>query len=801
MELELTLRKNRIMSKRLLILDNASNCLDMAIRAKLSGWDIRWWDRPRPDGSPRLAGMGMIDKIQDFNEIKRKWLDWADLIYLPDNVLWTDMLEPYRLQGYPILAPSPAAAALELDRDAGQKAMKKAGIPIMKTVEFHDYDSAIAFVKKNPAFLVSKPSGDANKALSYVAHDPADLVYMLTRWKNNPALKSAARSEGFILQERKYGVEMAVGGFFGPHGFGQYFYENWEYKKLMADDLGVNTGEMGCYDDKTEVLTENGWKFWPDVTMEDKLATLVNGVTVFELPSAVVKYDYDGDMVCWNNQTLDIMVTPNHNMYVNKQSSALKKKDENYEFILAENCTDFQYEIQRTSEWCGESDDFYVIPERKCYKQTSLTRAFPMIEWARFMGVAVAEGWFGDKNIIIAQSHPIKMQKVRKVIVDAGLEFIKVKNGFAINSTQIAQHFKNFGRAWEKKVPEFIKNGTTEVITAFLEGYALGDGNMQENGFRIFYTTSKLLADDVQELLLKIGRVGIIKERDRIGKSNIAPDGHLITSRRISYEIIERVKKTRSWLDKRDRSLVHYSGKVYCATVSSHILYVRRNGKPLWCGNTLSRIVKKSKLADIVLKPIEEQLHKIGYVGYVDNNCIIDDKGIPWPMEYTMRDGWPTKHNVTAHVKNEDPVQWMLDLVNGKDTMECIDGEVCVSVLIALPDFPYSKITNKELCGIPIRGANDMKHIHLSEAMMGIAPTMVGDKVVDQPGLVTCGDYVMVVTGTGDTITAARKDCYTAVKKVKIPNNMMYRNDIGAGRMKKHLPLLHKMGYGKGLEF
>ena len=215
---------------------------------------------------------------------------------------------------------------------------------------------------------------------------------------------------------------------------------------------------------------------------------------------------------------------------------------------------------------------------------------------------------------------------------------------------------------------------------------------------------------------------------------------------------------------------------------------------------TLSRIVTKSKLAEQVLLPIGPQLEKIGYCGYIDNNCIIDKDG-PWPMEWTMRDGWPTRHNVMAHVKNEDPIQWMLDLLNGEDTMECIENEICVSVVVALPDFPYSKITNKELCGMPVRGAEDLKHVHLCEVMVGEAPTMVGDKVVDLPGLVTAGDYPCVITGTGTTISGARRDAYTAVKKIKIPNSPFYRPDIGAGRMKKQLPLLHKMGYGKGMEF
>ena len=58
-------------------------------------------------------------------------------------------------------------------------------------------------------------------------------------------------------------------------------------------------------------------------------------------------------------------------------------------------------------------------------------------------------------------------------------------------------------------------------------------------------------------------------------------------------------------------------------------------------------------------------------------------------------------------IKNEDPIQWQLDLINGKDTIKAIDNEVCVSILMALPDFPYSKITNKE--NKVIRSVNRLK--------------------------------------------------------------------------------------------
>ena len=99
-------------------------------------------------------------------------------------------------------------------------------------------DQAIAYVKKQDRPFVSKPSGDADKALSYVAKSPADLVYMLERWKKSSKLKPP-----FILQEKVDGIEMAVGGWFGPHGFNRGWCENFEFKKLMADDYGRGRAE------------------------------------------------------------------------------------------------------------------------------------------------------------------------------------------------------------------------------------------------------------------------------------------------------------------------------------------------------------------------------------------------------------------------------------------------------------------------------------------------------------------------------------------------------------------------------
>lgn len=446
---------------KILCIDTGSNALDLLMRCQAYGHDVKWYQKDFDNRTVRRSGEGIIPLIRDFDSLRKRWLGWADLIYLPDNAHYLDMLEPYRKIGYPIYGPSPEAADLELNREAGQDAMKDCGIEIMESKTFFDYASAEAWVRKHPQYLVSKPSGDVDKAMSYVAHDAGDMCYMLRRWAKVDKYVRMAKELGFILQEKKTGCEMAVGGWFGPDGWSKWWLENWEFKKLMAGGMGPNTGEMG----------------------------------------------------------------------------------------------------------------------------------------------------------------------------------------------------------------------------------------------------------------------------------------------------------------------------------------------------TLTRMVRKSKLASEMLLPMTPVLERLGYVGFIDSNCIIDDSGQPWPMEFTMRDGWPLRHNLTAMLTNEDPAQWMMDKINGKDTIEAVDGRVCISVVMAIPDFPYSKLLNKEVCGIPIYGDIDMDHIHLSECMLGEAPVLVGDKVLDMPCPVTAGDYVMIVTGCGETITGARKSAYTAAKKIRVPNSPFYRLDIGRDKLMQHIPLVQKFGYAAGLSY
>ena len=218
----------------ILLLDPAGALVDFGIRCLAEGHEVKQWVRPHGQELSKI-GKGLIDQVQNW-EI---WAKKADLIVLSDNAFEMRKLEKYHEDGYPIIGTNLLGAKLELDRDYGQEIMKKGGLAVVPSQEFHSYNDAIEFVKANPKRYVSKPSGDADKALSYVSKSPADMVFMLQRWKEN------GKQRDFILQEFVDGVEFGVGAWIGPNGFSKNIIESFEHKKLMSSNYGCNTGEQG----------------------------------------------------------------------------------------------------------------------------------------------------------------------------------------------------------------------------------------------------------------------------------------------------------------------------------------------------------------------------------------------------------------------------------------------------------------------------------------------------------------------------------------------------------------------------
>jgi phosphoribosylamine--glycine ligase len=202
---------------------------------------------------------------------------------------------------------------------------------------------------------------------------------------------------------------------------------------------------------------------------------------------------------------------------------------------------------------------------------------------------------------------------------------------------------------------------------------------------------------------------------------------------------------------------------------------------------TVSRIVRRSKLADQLLQPIEEQLNAIGYVGNVDVNCIIDEGGNAWPLEFTMRLGWPA-FNLEVALFDCDPVEFLHALACG----ETIRGarrfnEVAVGVVLAIPPYPHPPRDYEDLVGIPIYGED--AGFHPCEVQRGEATA-----------LATAGHYVGISVGTGARVSEAARQAYRQLKKISMPASPFWRIDIGL-RLRRELDQLQQHGFAASLEY
>ena len=115
--------------------------------------------------------------------------------------------------------------------------------------------------------------------------------------------------------------------------------------------------------------------------------------------------------------------------------------------------------------------------------------------------------------------------------------------------------------------------------------------------------------------------------------------------------------------------------------------------------------------------------------------------------------------------------------------------------MLAQPDYPHSNATKAEVADIPIWGITAKNLKYVQPQAVKITPFEVkGEKV---PTWTTAGDYLLVVTGMGKTISLACGRAYKTIEDIDIADKM-YRDDIGE-KLEKELPELQKHGYA--LEF
>jgi phosphoribosylamine--glycine ligase len=186
---------------------------------------------------------------------------------------------------------------------------------------------------------------------------------------------------------------------------------------------------------------------------------------------------------------------------------------------------------------------------------------------------------------------------------------------------------------------------------------------------------------------------------------------------------------------------------------------------------TLATYEGASVLFQRTLRHLTPELARSGYVGYVNLNTIVNERGI-FPLELTCRFGYPGFAILDAlHVGGWGEV--FRQLLAGDDALLRTHPGFAICIVLTVPTFPYHHGYAELSKGAPVlfrqsMTAEDRKHLHFAEVAMR------GEQ------LVTSGSvgYVMVVTGNGATVEEARAVAYDRAAKVVIPN-VRYRLDIG----------------------
>jgi phosphoribosylamine--glycine ligase len=224
-------------TRKFLFVSDVALIGDLAYSVKNEGNEVRYYIHSKTD---KDVSEGFVEKTDDWESLK----DWADVIVF-DDIGFGAAVERLRKDGKAVVGGTIASDRLEIDRDFGQEQLKKAGLQVVQSWDFHTFDDAVRFVKENPGRYVVKPSGKAQeeKVLSFIGQeeDGLDVLAVLERYKST----WSAKIKSFQLQKFVSGVEIAVGAFFNGQDFILPACINFEHKRMFNEEIGPSTGEMG----------------------------------------------------------------------------------------------------------------------------------------------------------------------------------------------------------------------------------------------------------------------------------------------------------------------------------------------------------------------------------------------------------------------------------------------------------------------------------------------------------------------------------------------------------------------------
>lgn len=301
-----------------------------------------------------------------------------------------------------------------------------------------------------------------------------------------------------------------------------------------------------CFSPDTEVLTDQGWKLFPDLDRTERVAQWRGGMVSFAEPRAWQEVDYAGPMYhIRGERSADLLVSENHRCLIESQEGS-------FEFV-----TPSAYPIGRARQHHAG-----VLPGGKRCDKNKLILAVAIQADARIQG---NHADFYLKKLrkidrLLTALDALQVEYARTLEITSKPGFQRISFPWAVAATWLCvESHKTFVRS-------ALMALAPDLRCFFLEELGYWDGSIKTQG-RCWYYANTNLAN--VELVSELAAVTGLRS---VTKHQVLKSGKRFAT--VSLRAQSWTNTDRYTVTKRD-----YRGKVYCVTMPNSTVIVRRRGR------------------------------------------------------------------------------------------------------------------------------------------------------------------------------------------------------------------------------
>lgn len=342
-----------------------------------------------------------------------------------------------------------------------------------------------------------------------------------------------------------------------------------------------------CYDEETEFLTKDGWKFGKDMLDSDLLYCYNRDTDTWmwgEQLSAFWRAPFDGYMFSFSNDTADFCVTPGHRVWSAPDCPGSSYVECHIEDIYGKTC--YIPAVARRRHKAVESTQF----ELPVTDEEHMT--FPAGDWTEFLGWYTLQGTTtydtATDEYFVQLKHPdtdpATIHRRASLLSRLHLAYSYEKDSlsFFIHDKKLAEYTKGLGEGRNKKLPAWLMQQPDDILITFLN--IMQEGTTPGNT-RDILLLSENIADQLQQMLCMLGIVSVKSTTDA-GSYKLSID----TTGKCEHLLKDKWEKTA------------YKGMTYCPTVATGYILTRRHGKCACMGNTNPMQLDETLLGKIAHK-------------------------------------------------------------------------------------------------------------------------------------------------------------------------------------------------------